>query len=250
MTRRALYAGVGAALSLGAPLGLLALRAAEASRLSWQWLVGELEADRSTYAYVCGSTLIAFTLFGLVLGRQADRLLALSTTDALTGLHNRRALLERLQHELARAERYPQPLSLLLIDVDGLKALNDRSGHRAGDAALLQVAAAIRSGSRASDLASRFGGDEFVMLAPNAGGEAALRLAERVRTSLAGSGGAATGRVTVSVGIATLDADSPRPEPEQLLRAADAALYDAKRAGKDRVVARVWANPPAPPAAG
>ena len=243
MRRRDLYAGTGAALSLGAPLGLLALRAAQARRFSWAWLVGELESDRGTYAYVCGSTLIAFALFGLMLGRQADRLVALSTTDVLTGLHNRRALFERLRHELARAERYPQPLSLLLMDVDGLKALNDRSGHRAGDAALLQVADAIRSGSRASDLASRFGGDEFVVLAPNTDGEAALRLADRVRASM-------TGGVTVSVGIATLVAGSPRPDPEQLLRAADAALYDAKRAGKDRVVARAWADPPAPRAAG
>lgn len=245
MTRRHLYAAIGAALSLGAPLGLLALRAAQAQKLSSAWLRNELAADRTTYGYVCLSTLVAFSLFGFMVGRQADRLVELSTTDALTGLHNRRALFDRLRHELARAARYEEPLSLVLIDVDGLKALNDREGHRAGDAALGLVASAVRSGSRASDLAARWGGDEFALLAPSTGAEAAAQLAERVRALVAAGGG-----VTISAGIATLEPDSRPSEPEALVRAADAALYEAKRGGRNRVVSRTWREPPGPRASG
>lgn len=250
MRRRDLYAAVGAALSLGAPLGLLAVRGAQARELSSAWLRHELAGDRTTYGYVCLSTLVAFTMFGFVVGRQADRLLELSTTDALTGLHNRRALFERLRHEVARSARYDEPLSLALIDVDGLKALNDREGHRAGDAALGLVGSAVRTGSRASDLAARWGGDEFALLAPNTGSEAAAQLAERVRALVAAGRPGAGGGVTISVGIATLEPDSRPCEPEELVRAADAALYEAKRSGRNRVVSRLWTAPPAPRASG
>jgi diguanylate cyclase (GGDEF)-like protein len=201
--------------------------------------------DRTTYGYVCLSTLVAFALFGFVVGRQADRLVELSTTDALTGLYNRRALIERLRHELARAARYEEPLSLALLDVDGLKALNDRAGHRAGDAALVVVASAVRDGSRASDFAARWGGDEFALIAPNTAGDAAASLGERVRTLVA-AGGAAAGGVTVSIGIATLPPATQPADPEALVRAADVALYEAKRGGRNRVVTRSWSEAPEP----
>jgi diguanylate cyclase (GGDEF)-like protein len=248
MSRQTLYAAIGAALSLGAPLGLLLLRAARSGELSLGWLRRELQADRAGYVYVCLSTLVAFTLFGWVLGRNADRLVELSTSDPLTGLNNRRALFERIRHELTRAARYDEPLSLLLIDVDRLKDLNDRQGHRAGDAALRLVGSAVRGGSRASDLAARWGGDEFALLAPNTGLDAAARLAERVRALVAASQPSAGARVTISVGVSTLAAKPRLQEPETLIATADAALYEAKRSGRDRVVSRLWATDSAPPA--
>src|SRR5262249_17231803 len=150
------YAAAGAALSLGAPLGLLLLRAVQAGDVSAAFLLREPSRDAVTYLYVCLSTLVAFAAFGYVLGLQADRLIQLRPPDALTGLFNRRALFERVAQELQRARRYGAPVSLMLIDVDGLKSMNDRNGHRAGDVALRRVAEAVRNGSRASDLQARW----------------------------------------------------------------------------------------------
>lgn len=241
ISRGSAHAALGAALSLGAPLGLLALRALRAGELSATWLRGELAADRATYGYVGLSTLIAFALFGLLLGQQADRLIEVSMKDSLTGLHNRRALFERLKQELTRAVRYQEPVSLLLIDVDGLKALNDRGGHRAGDAALGLVVAAVRAGSRASDLPARWGGDEFALVAPSTGVEAAAALAERIRALVAGQPALeGSARVTISIGVSTVEAGSLAPDVDGFVRQADAALYDAKRSGRNRVVASTW----------
>ncbi len=239
--RRRAYAALGAALSLGAPLGLLAVRALQAGELSAAWIRSELAAGRATYGYVCFSTLAAFALFGYLLGKQADRLIELSMRDSLTGLHNRRALFEQLGLELTRAARYQQPLSLLLIDVDGLKALNDRDGHRAGDSALGLVAAAVRAGSRASDLPARWGGDEFALVAPNTGPEAAAALAERVRALVAARQALDPSvGVTISIGFSTVEPGAPAPDMDALVRRADAALYEAKRAGRNRVVSSPW----------
>jgi diguanylate cyclase with GGDEF domain len=106
-----------------------------------------------TFVYVTVSTLVVFSVFGYVLGRQADALVDLSRTDALTGLGNHRAFTERVAQEVSRAARYRLPLSLLLVDVDRLKAINDRGGHAGGDAALRLVADALRADARESDLA-------------------------------------------------------------------------------------------------
>lgn len=238
MSRRASYALLAAALSAGAPVGLCLLRSAKAGQLSAAWVRGEVAGDLSTYLYVLVSTGIVFSICGFVIGRQVDRLKDLSHTDALTGLRNRRYFQERLEEEFARAARYDTPLSLLLIDLDGLKELNDSHGHRAGDLALRHAAGAIRSGSRGSDIGARWGGDEFVLLAPNTGREEAHRLAERVRAlASAEAARAAPHAVTVSVGVTTLDAERPLRSPEALVRAADGALYEAKRAGRNRVIA-------------
>ena len=227
---------VGGVLALGAPLGLLSIRAFMAREASLAWLRSEVAADAWTYGYVALSTALAFVLFGVILGRQADRLYELSTSDSLTCLRNRRAFEERLQEEFARAARHGSPLSILLLDLDRLKTLNDRHGHRVGDEALARVAAALRDGSRAMDIAARWGGDEFALLAPDTGPDEALRLAERVR-ALVALGGDATHAITVSVGVATLDAAHGVAGPEALMRAADAALYAAKRQGRNRILA-------------
>lgn len=230
------HALAGAALALGAPLGLLSIRAVLAQRAEGAWLWREISSDAWTYGYVTVSTLLAFVLFGLVLGQQADRLYELSTSDSLTRLRNRRAFEERLEEEFARAARHASSLSILLVDLDRLKTLNDRHGHRVGDEALARVATAIRRGSRAMDVAARWGGDEFVLLAPDTGHEEALHLAERVR-ALVAEPGDTTQIITVSVGVATLDAVHRVAEPEALMRAADAALYEAKRQGRNRIIA-------------
>ncbi|HEY6549130.1 MAG TPA: GGDEF domain-containing protein, partial [Vicinamibacteria bacterium] len=128
------------------------------------------------------------------------------------------------------------PLSVLLLDVDGLKLLNDRHGHRRGDEALERVAEAIRTGSRATDVAARWGGDEFAILAPNTGRLEALTLAERVR-ALTAEGNPPSEAVTVSAGVATFDFSRRPATPDELIRTADAALYEAKRSGRNRVVA-------------
>jgi diguanylate cyclase (GGDEF)-like protein len=172
-------------------------------------------------------------VFAYVLGRRADQLYEASTSDALTGLRNRRVVDERLEEEMARARRYRSVLSVLLIDIDGLKDVNDRHGHRAGDLTIREAAAAIRSGSRATDLAARWGGDEFMVLAPNTALPEARQLGERIRL-LAAEGRAAPGGLTLSIGVATCrDTDAGG---EAVVRRADAALYEAKRRGRNRVV--------------
>jgi len=220
-------------LSLGAPLGLLALRSLRVGALTPAWLQEELARGAWTYGYVGLSTLVAFGIFGYALGRQADRLLELSQTDALTGLGNVRFFRDRLQHELARHARYGQPLSLLLLDLDGLKEINDTRGHRAGDAALVQLGTEIRAEARSTDTCARWGGDEFALLAPNTPEDAAASLAERIRSRTAARK-YLTG-VAVSIGVATARPSAPPPSAEELVRRADRALYEAKRLGRNRV---------------
>lgn len=155
-------------------------------------------------------------------------------TDALTGLANRRAFLEALEAEVARSARSGQPLSVVLCDVDGLKSLNDRCGHAAGDAALRAVAGALRGGRRDTDVVARLGGDEFAMLLPGCRPEDAAEAVARATRALAGHAGDCGSVVTVSCGVAGVPDDGT--DAGVLLDAADAALYRAKRAGRDRVV--------------
>ena len=239
MPPRYAYAVAGGLLAAGAPLGLLLVRWARAGSPGPSWLGAEVRGDMATYVYVSASTVLAFALFGFALGRQVGRLQALSVTDPLTGLPNRRAFFERLGVEFARAARYGDPLSVLLIDVDRLKDLNDTAGHSAGDAALLRVAAAVRSGLRAADMGGRLGGDEFVLIAPSTPPDAAARLAERVRGLVTeGSALGPPSAMTVSIGIATFSPARLVPGPDALLRVADQALYAAKAGGRNRVAAR------------
>jgi diguanylate cyclase (GGDEF)-like protein len=196
----------------------------------------EAAGDPPDYIYVGTSTAIAFSLFGYALGRQADRLAELSETDALTGLSNARGLFDRLDAELARSRRYREPIALLFVDLDGLKSINDRYGHRAGDEAIRNLADVIRSQLRESDVGARWGGDEFAVLAPNTSRAAALALAERIRALIPRQ--SVEWPLSGSVGVAAIE---PRTDGEvwdasTLMRAADAAMYDAKRGGRNKVV--------------
>jgi diguanylate cyclase (GGDEF)-like protein len=234
--RRISYALAGGVLALGAPTGLLLTRLVRRREFSWGAVGNEIVSDGATYAYVAASTTIAFTLFGGVLGRYADRLARLATTDSLTGLLNARAFDQRLRQEVARAARYGDPLALLILDLDGLKRINDQQGHLAGDRALQSVASAIRDALREVDIAARLGGDEFGVLAPRTDGTAALVLGDRVRVLAAERLAAAVGQpFTVSVGAACLGpTDSPTGTTSSLMRSADTALYEAKRQGGNR----------------
>ena len=209
------------------------MRLARRPELSWRTVSDEIARDGHTYTYVAGSTTVAFALFGGVLGHYADKLALLATTDPLTGLLNARAFDQRLRQEVARAVRYGGPLALLILDLDGLKRINDQQGHQAGDCALQSVSSAIRDELREVDVAARLGGDEFGVLAPRTDDAAATVLGNRVRELAADRLGIAVGQpVTVSVGAACLGpTESSDGMPSSLMRSADAAFYEAKRQG-------------------
>lgn len=166
--------------------------------------------------------------------RLENELQRLATTDPLTGLANRRAFFERGQPALEAARRYGQPTSLLMIDVDHFKAVNDRHGHGVGDAMLRLLADRLREVLRQADLIARIGGEEFAALMPQTALEAAQQAAERLREACDGlapdaSGGAA---ISISAGVAEWRSGETL---DHLLERADAALYRAKRAGRNRV---------------
>lgn len=234
--RRRIYPLIGALLAIGAPGGWLLLRAAVDGRLPTPaFALREIATDTPLYGYMLGSTAIVFAVTGWVLGRKVDELRASASTDALTGLANRRAFETQLALELARRARYGDPLAVLLADLDGLKTLNDHFGHEAGDTALRAIAASLRSSCRRTDFVARFGGDEFVILAPNTSQKAAMELAERIRQAIHHSTPLARGaaKLTLSIGIAGAEGRG-KTRAEELLAAADEALYEAKSAGRDR----------------
>lgn len=175
------------------------------------------------------------------LERRTRELRTAALADPLTGLGNRRAFEDTLSREWARAERRATPLALLVADVDWFKSVNDSFGHAAGDRVLKAVAGAITGSVREGDQAFRFGGEEFAILIPDATRLSALRVADRVRRRVA-SLPLETGRVTVSLGVGL----GPGPglsSVAELFQSVDQALYSAKAAGRDRVVA-AW--PPEP----
>ncbi|HEU4818980.1 diguanylate cyclase [Janthinobacterium sp.] len=173
----------------------------------------------------------------LALRAAHDKLEKLSLTDGLTGIANRRCFDQTLQLEWQRAARNHEPLALLIIDIDFFKSLNDSFGHPYGDACLVQVAAALHSAlPRASDLAARFGGEEFAAILPATDGDGALAVAHKMQEAIAAAAivhaPSRGGLVTASIGLALNGAGRT---PEQLLAAADQALYRAKQNGRNRV---------------
>ncbi len=171
-----------------------------------------------------------------------EQLRLLATTDGLTGLTNRRAFDQALDAELSRARRSGNPLSLLLIDVDRFKRYNDIYGHQAGDEVLKTVAVCLRSAlRRPGDTAARYGGEEFVAILPNTDEDGAFFLGDEFREALRAlrvpHQGSEQGELTASVGLATLDAEEARTvDAAEFVRRADEALYNAKEAGRDRVM--------------
>jgi diguanylate cyclase (GGDEF)-like protein/PAS domain S-box-containing protein len=162
-----------------------------------------------------------------------DQLRKLAVTDELTGLRNRRSFEERLVMEFSMARRRKRELSLLLIDVDDFKMINDRWGHAAGDEVLRRLGMILRTTVRLPDLPARYGGDEFVVLLPESGEESAMGLARRVMQRVATEDWE-NEPLTISVGMAAMN--ESLENGFQLVEMADEALYAAKRAGKNRVM--------------
>ena len=158
----------------------------------------------------------------------------LANTDVLTGIANRRQLHTALQERLAEAEAAPgeDPLAVVLLDLDHFKQINDTHGHDAGDAVLRRVALTLAEVVRPTDLLGRWGGEEFLVIAPRTSPADAAALAERCRASLADTAFPVVGRVTASLGVAM---HRPGDSAWQLLRRADDALYGAKASGRDAV---------------
>ncbi len=173
--------------------------------------------------------------------RQAEALRQLSEVDDLTGAVNRRLLMRRLEGEAARSVRYGRPLTLAILDVDHFKDINDRLGHDVGDLALTQLVATCKRTVREQDVVARLGGEEFAVLLPETGIEAAFSSIERLRVTIQAQSiahPAATFAITCSIGIAEL---APGEGIGALMRRADQALYRAKRGGRNRTI---LAEPP------
>ncbi|MGC5171590.1 sensor domain-containing diguanylate cyclase [Microbacterium sp. DT81.1] len=182
------------------------------------------------------------------LGRQASQTLVrvrlqrqlshMALHDQLTGLANRQLLLQSIDAAIADAERSGDALSLVFLDIDGFKAVNDRLGHAAGDAVLREVAERLRNAVRADDILGRMGGDEFVVICPTADARAAASIAERLRSFSRHQieAGPEPLWVSASIGVATYSPEvDGRPSPQELLIRADAAMYESKGSGKDNV---------------
>lgn len=169
--------------------------------------------------------------------RLREELERLAITDELTAVYNRRYMAQTLDRECNRARRYRRDLACLMIDLDDFKLYNDRHGHLVGDVALKQVAAAISQCVRQTDVVVRFGGEEFVVIMPEAHPDAARLAAERIREQIAGQsiavGDAAVG-ITVSIGLCTSN-DEHEMQPDTMLACADGSLRRAKTSGKNRV---------------
>jgi diguanylate cyclase (GGDEF)-like protein len=164
---------------------------------------------------------------------------ALSVTDDLTHLFNSRYLNIVLRRETKRASRSGRPLSLLFIDLDGFKGVNDTHGHLFGSRALVEAAAVIRGSARETDVVARFGGDEFALVLPDTGGEGAFAVGERIRERIADykflAGDGLDIHLTASVGVATLP--DVAASAEELVQAADKAMYAVKDSGKNGIQA-------------
>jgi diguanylate cyclase (GGDEF)-like protein len=162
------------------------------------------------------------------------RLEQMVRSDALTGLGNRRLFDERFRRDWTLSRSVGVPLSLLMIDIDHFKKVNDRAGHLTGDAILRHVATLLASSTRETDTCTRYGGEEFAILLPATSIAKAAELAERLRVKVANTP-LAEHAVTISIGVASDDGDLQHLSAAALVERADAALYAAKQAGRNRV---------------
>jgi diguanylate cyclase (GGDEF)-like protein len=160
--------------------------------------------------------------------------------DYLTGLYNRRFFMERFLEEIAWSVRYKEPLSIMMLDIDFFKKINDTYGHGCGDEILKQISNALLSVLRAEDIVARYGGEEFIILLPNTNPEGALTAAEKLRVTVQDrnflcESGDIRLSVTISIGVTIYNGETEL-SPDRLIEQADGALYSAKEGGRNRVV--------------
>jgi diguanylate cyclase (GGDEF)-like protein len=222
-----------ATVAFGDGLGLVSAFLSMLALLVSTHLVGD-----SMKVAEAGLVLIALVTLVAMLVR-VNRLQRDALVDAVTGLRNHRYFQDRLREELVRAERTDRPTSLIMLDLDNFKQINDRLGHATGDVVLRRIGGELLNNARAADVVCRYGGEEFTVILPDTAAADALLVAERLRQAIEKLPGNPH-PVTVSAGIATC------PEHAQLadalITAADTAMYQAKAAGKNRVVSAVGLN--------
>lgn len=182
-----------------------------------------------THLVVGGMTMV----FARTLAKQQQELRQAANTDSLTGLANRRAVQQSLDSWQRQRSRYGVPVTLLLLDLDHFKAVNDQRGHQAGDQLLMQIADILRRRARDTDMAGRWGGEEFVLVLPHTHAAEAMIVAEAIRHGVAAHTEGQPQRVTASIGVAELMVNET---PESWIARADAALYQAKADGRNRLV--------------
>lgn len=165
----------------------------------------------------------------------------MAVIDPLTGAFNKRYFLDRLREEFSHALRSGQPLSLMMLDLDHFKQINDTHGHLVGDAALQHFAKLVQHQVRTSDIFARYGGEEFAAILRNSDAIGAFTLAERIRSAVQNTPGVVTGQslpMTVSIGVATLGDEIDLKEPKDLIEVADGYLYQSKQRGRNRTTAK------------
>jgi diguanylate cyclase (GGDEF)-like protein len=239
---RIIYPVVGVLLGILVPIGAFVIRYAFIPDVHASPRI-DLDVHGFFYLYELVGSCGLFAVAGWIAGIRAEQLReaesfyhALSEHDSLTGLFNARAFRNRYGRLLERAARTGSPLSLLLIDVDQLKMVNDMYGHAVGNKVLMHVATALREAKRAEDSAARWGGDEFAILLEGADGDAAKRVAENVLERVKLKTAPYTRGVNVTVTVGACTAMHLTPESD-LFTAADRALYQGKSEGRDRLIA-------------
>jgi diguanylate cyclase (GGDEF)-like protein len=207
---------------------------------SMTWYIAAIDNPYSHPAIPVWNALVRLGFF-LICGLLLSALRAslsnaqrLARMDSVTGLFSRRAFMERLEHDLAFMQRRKSALTLVYVDLDDFKAVNDTHGHAAGDRVLRAVGQALRDSTREADTVARLGGDEFALVLPDTDGAGARRAVAKLQDALVGKTDLA---VTASIGAVTLDGS--RSDAAGILAAGDALMYEAKRAGKRRAVFKV-----------
>ena len=230
ITLRAIQGGI---LAAGAPIGWLIIRVFSGSEP-----LAELQQHWSLYAYMLFGTQMVFITFSIYVGRQEQLISNLAIRDSLTGIFNLRFMVERMNEEIANAQRYNTALSVIYCDLDHFKKVNDQYGHPGGDEVLRQVTKAISFKTRTQDVFARVGGEEFAVLLPQCNHSDAIDYAERIRKTVEQlpiqiPTKPAFG-VTISLGVATL---KEHETVNDFYKRADQNLYLAKQQGRNKVVA-------------
>ena len=252
-----LYSALGFAIGLCTPVGAFLMRYLLAGPLlTTQWIRYELQYNANFYAIMGIGTILSFMVFGYILGLRSeeqrvsnrilrariDELHLKSVTDGLTGSYTHGYLHEILELEMQHSLTGRLPLSILIIDIDDFKKVNDLHGHLFGDRVIKETAETIAASVRTDDIFGRMGGDEFLVIMPCADHDMAGIVARRICTSFAKNHHMAT----VSIGVASLSGNE-KVSAADVLHRADLNLYQAKRDGKNRVCAGNKAAPTPPP---